>query len=90
MNIYKRLKQDIDVVATSIINKLKSTSDSKKFDSLNDTIPIVLESSKDVNSYDISTNIAMLIAKKMNQDSITLANLFKKNLVIIHILLILQ
>ncbi|SPP25407.1 arginine--tRNA ligase [Orientia tsutsugamushi] len=80
MNIYKRLKQDIDVVATSIINKLKSTSDSKKFDSLNSTIPIVLESSKDVNSYDISTNIAMLIAKKMNQNSITLANLFKKKL----------
>ncbi|SPR06239.1 arginine--tRNA ligase [Orientia tsutsugamushi] len=80
MNIYKRLKQDIDVVATSIINKLKSTSDSKKFDSLNDTIPIVLESSKDVNSYDISTNIAMLIAKKMNQNSIILANLFKKKL----------
>ncbi|KJV56642.1 arginine--tRNA ligase [Orientia chuto str. Dubai] len=77
MNIYQRLKQDIGLAITSIINDLESINN-KKLN--NNKIPIILEYSKDINSYDISTNVAMLMAKIINHNSIILANLFKNKL----------
>ncbi len=70
MNIYKKLQEDIFTAAADITQKNTKIKE----------MPILLESSKDLSSYDIATNAAMIIAKATGKNAIELANLLKDKL----------
>lgn len=81
MNIYQKLKSDIFNAASAIIDEISTNNnDYSKYHSVIQNTPIILETSKDLNNYDIATNIAMIMSKKVHQDAITLATLFKQHL----------